>query len=88
MIVVLGASGNWNWSSSVSGFNGSGLEEMRWYSNTETFCGLPSSSTVKSSAFRPSTVWPALSLALTSTITRFALALNVGVPGAGSLTGV
>src|SRR5579884_778851 len=60
-----------------AGSSGSGSSLSFWYSKTETFCGLPSSRTVKSSFLRPGISCPERSRTNTSTTTRLLVARKV-----------
>src|ERR1035438_6897842 len=83
-MVVLGGGGSWFLSSRAGGASGgSGSSVSFWCSKISTFCGWPSSSTMKSSLSSESMALPALSLTVTSTITRFELAENFAVAPAG-----
>src|SRR5208283_3215691 len=84
VMTVLESCGSSFWLAKVGGGGGgSGSMASFWNSKTEIFCGLPSSSTVKSVGLRPSMGLPVLgSLTVTSTITRWALAVKTGA-GAG-----
>src|ERR1017187_7342092 len=83
-MVVLGGGGSWFFSSRAGGGSGaSGSSVSFWCSKISTFCGWPSSSTMKSFLSSESMALPALSFTVTSTITRFELAENFAVAPAG-----
>src|ERR1039458_9267107 len=83
-MTVLGGAGNSFLSPKAGGGSGaSGSRVSFWCSKISTFCGLPSSSTMKSFWLSVSMALPDLSSDLTSTITRFEFAENFGVAPAG-----